>query len=303
MENNIKNLKIYRNVKKFVVNRVTPIVLAGAIISGVTIAQKASSKRFNYGDNSLTSISDSLSVNDDITNIDNNIRYQEEEEGKLLKELDKEFINAYNTLDKKKCNDIIAELSKIILKAQIADGYNLDYKEIKYFDIFGFRNDADATVRDEYGVLFMYKGEDYIIKSKGFAEEICYMYRAASKNQLDYNKQDILNTDLKSAYNKLKSTLTDKLVMNNHSVKSKFVTEKVSEGEKIKEQKIKYDGTFNFDGNGKLQRNAERYIKICKDKVEFISKKEINNYYNNNDNNDIENEVVVYEDKLPKKTR
>lgn len=299
----INNLKIYRNVKNFVVNRATPFVLAGSIIAGTVVSQKAINKRQNYGDYSLTSISDSLSVNDDITTIDDNIKYQEEENGKLIKELDREFINAYNTLDKRKCNDIIAELSKIILKAQIADGYNLDYKEIKYFDIFGFRNDVDATIGDEYGVLFMYKGEDYIIKSKGFAEEICYMYRAASKNQLDYNKEYILNTNLKSAYNKLKSTLTDKLVMNNHSVKSKFVTEKVSDGEKRNEQKIKYDGTFNFNGNGKLQRNAEKYTKICKDKVKFISKKEINNYSNNYDNNDIENEVIIYENKLPKKTR
>lgn len=303
MKNNIKNLKIYSTVKKFVVNRVTPIVLAGSIISGIVISQKFSNKRQNYGDNSLTSISDSLAVNDDITNIDNNIRYQEEEEGKLLKELDKNFINAYNTLDKKKCNEIIAELSKIILKAQIADGYNLDYKEIKYFDIFGFRNDADATIRDEYGVLFMYNEEDYIIKSRGFAEEICYMYRAASKNQLNYEKDDLLNTDLKSAYNKLKATLTDKLVINNHSIKSKFVTENVRTGDKIKEQKIKYDGTFNFDGNGKLQRNAERYTKICKDKVEFISKKVIDNNSDNQANNDIENQVVIYENNLPKKTR
>ena len=179
-----------------------------------------------------------------------------------INDLDKELIEAYNSQDKYKCNEIIGEISYIILKSLIAEGYNIDYNKIKNFNIIGNflegYNDWSGkhNTITEYGVEFEYEGINYKFEAEEFARKICIIYRASKANQLvnEDEYSDFNYFHIPQAYKELANSLETIVKSRNEEHTNKFDQE-VGE---------------NFDGFFSLEENKEKKNTIKKYKKEKI---------------------------------
>ena len=119
----MNNLKIYKETKKdknYIISRIAPISIS-AIIAISMLSGCSKKEETNH---SLKTTIEALHKEDELSKVDNYLLENS------INELDKEFLNAYRNNDIDKCNLIMSDMSALILKAQIADRYNLDYNKI-----------------------------------------------------------------------------------------------------------------------------------------------------------------------------
>ena len=262
-------------------------VLAATSLTG------CSKKTDNY---SLTDIYKGLTIDDDLTGVDNYIdseKFDSEDASEVLmhdvteykskvtdndifataynnsselslSELDDIFREAYINKDATTCNMSMCLLSNLIIKANVIDAYNLDANKLKDFCIIGnsikYYIDGEEINEDEYGVSFSYDNEAYLLSATGTeACDICSISRAAYQGQLELNYSHDSKYKIENAYNKLKDILLMDLRYKNEQNQREF-----TEGLIFKKiyKGLSFDGSFSFMKNDKKKNLVNGYLDL-----------------------------------------
>ncbi len=240
---------------------------------------------------SLTDVYKGLTIDDDLTRVDNyidNEKLDSENASKILmfktsvtnndifasaynnsselslSELDDIFREAYINKDSETCNIAICLLSNLIIKANIIDAYNLDANKLEDFHIIGnsIKYNADGTEmrEDEYGVSFKYDNEKYKLSAKGTeAYDICSIARAAYYNELEHNYSYDSKYVMENTYNKLKDILLMDLKYDNEQNQKKVDTGLIF---KNTYKGLNFDGSFSFVKNDEKKKKVKGYLDL-----------------------------------------
>ena len=216
----MQNLNINNNLKKGLKYKLALIGLTTTLTASMLTGCGKKDKP-NY---SLNTIVKALHEEDNLTEVDDRLIENK------INELDKEFRQAYKKQDIEKCNEIMGKMSYYILKALVAEGYDIEYDKIKDFEIIGnflrYYNywAGEHYTETEYGVEFEYKGTTYRLEAEGIARVVCVIYRASQKNQLvdedKYTDFDYLR--IPEAYEYLKEALATTLDSNSKKHTNKY---------------------------------------------------------------------------------
>ena len=238
-----------------------------------------SKKTDNY---SLTDVYKGLTIDDDLTRVDNyidNEKFDSENASKILmfktsvtnndifanaynnsselslSEIDDIFREAYIKKDSETCNIAICLLSNLIIKANIIDAYNLDANKLEDFHIVG-----NSMREDEYGVSFKYDNEKYKLSAKGTeAYDICSIARAAYYNELEHNYSYDSKYVIENTYNKLKDILLMDLKYDNEQNQKKVVTGLIF---KNTYKGLNFDGSFSFVKSDEKKKKVKGYLDL-----------------------------------------
>ena len=159
-------------------------------------------------------------------------------------------------------------MSEKILKAQVAEGYRLDYNKIKKFEVLGYlgKEDLDNGKQfsiTEYGLSFEYEGKSYQMEAKTEdARKLCVIARAADKNEL---VMDLSDTDfdyfyLPTAYDLLCSAISESFEYENNKHQNVYNANEITEN-----RGYEYDGYFG------LKQDAKK-VKVIKRELEKNNK-------------------------------
>lgn len=250
----MKNFNIYTEPKKNITYKLkkgTSKKLAAIGLSMVLATTSLTGCGNNNKTYSLTSSVEALSEKKGLTYIDEYLSISD------IEKLDKEFINAYNKGNTKKCNETMEKICTIILKAQIAEGYNLNFADIKNFEVIADRGKVTNTDlpehnESEYGVSFDYQGETYRFETiEGNSRKICVIERAGLQDQLvaRENETDFDYFYLPNSYKVAEEALKQVLKYNNKEHVNKY----------DKGKGYEYDGYFKFKNDKSKAKTIKKY--------------------------------------------
>ncbi len=210
----MKDLKLFNKLNENIKYKLAIVGLSG-VLAATTLSGCGKKINNNY---SLEKNVEALSKDEKLTNIDEYLL-----ENKIEK-LDKEYNEAYKNKDIYKSNEIMNQMTTLILKALTAESYNIDFNEIKNFEVIGLLAkdyipmENEKISKTEYGIKFNYNGTDYTFEaSDGLARKLCVIARAGLNNQLVSEEEKTENDYFKLpiAYEKLKEALYNNLYTNN----------------------------------------------------------------------------------------
>lgn len=165
----------------------------------------------------------------------------------LIETLDMSFFNSYKNGDYVWCCITLNSLINEILKAKVAEAYNLDINKINKFDcvkcIFKEPVNGEILSAREFGIVFEYEGVKYSICLDKNAELIGMIYDDLYRGMIGFkNDDDIYWMTFDEAYGWVKGILLSKPNICNDEVTFKCVDyySDSSVGE------IKWDGTFEL---------------------------------------------------------
>ena len=239
--------------------------LLASLLVGLSVTELVGCSKQEQECYKLNSMVEALHENDAVSKVDNYLLkgIDFEGENKTLEELDNMFIKYYSSGDVYKCNEIIKSISTAILKAQIAEGFELDYDKIKDFEVIGFLgkqgldNGKNAS-QPEYGVSFKYDGKLRQIEATSDpARMICVIARAADKYQLvnDNSQTEFYYFYLPVAYDILSSSLEDSITYKRDKHQITYVGI-----DEIKTQGYEYDGYFNLKRDETKKENIKNNL-------------------------------------------
>lgn len=252
--------------------------LLAAALSSLTLAGCSS---VNSKKVSGREICDGLSSKEDLTDLDEHLNtlkagpyyYVQGEDLKLelvdnrydfkIEELEEEINKDEDACDIAKCNELLEVTIYEIIKTEIAESLGKEYDDIEV-RIDGNRYDPsieDSTV-SLYSVNISIGDKQYKYEGKDKARELFYYYRAASKQQLEYN-------ELKECYNYIKKAMMlkvktkDKEITHKGTAYSDYKTDRF--GQRIREKvEYKFDGYIDLVKDKEKQEAVKTYIKTQK---------------------------------------
>lgn len=299
-----------------IINKKLAIFALSSVLAATSLTG-CSKKTDNY---SLTDVYKGLTIDDDLTRVDNYIdseKFDSEDASEILmfktnitdndifataynnsselslSELDDIFREAYINKDSATCNLAICLLSNLIIKANVIDAYNLDANKLEDFHIIGnsikYNIDGTEFNEDEYGVSFKYDDETYKLSAKGTeAYDICSIARAAYYGELELVYANDSKYEIENAYNKLKDILLMDLKYKNEQNQKKVATGIIF--------KDTYKG-LNFDGSFSFVKNDEKK-NMVKGYLDLINEHKLGSKNNTKDSSTTSNEE---KNNLPKK--
>ena len=261
----MNNLKIYKETKKgknYIISRIAPISIS-AIIAVSMLSGCSKKEETNH---SLKTTIEALHKEDELSKVDNYLLENS------INELDKEFLNAYKNNDIDKCNLIMSDMSALILKAQIADKYNLDYNKIEEFNVLGtilenYNAWVDETeYKGEYGIEFTYNGLTNRIEAEdGLARELCVIEKAGKKYQLVANEKD---TEFDYFY------IPEAYKLLNEAISNTLESDKIAHTNEFGDDSgYAYDGYFNLEQDPAKEKAIKKALKEYDKQQKRLAKK------------------------------
>ena len=161
----------------------------------------------------------------------------------------------------------MTEMSTLILKALTAEGYNIDFNQIKNFEVLGLIAKDYLTGEEieysatEYGIKFDYDNNTYRIEAideYSLERQLCVIARAGMHNQLvsEEEKTDNYYFQLPNAYEILKEALSKTLKIKNKKHSRTYTDAK---GEETKG--YKFDGYFTLKNNKAKEKTIQKSLK------------------------------------------
>ena len=211
---NFNNFNEYKQNVKYKIKK--GAVITGFALLPITITSCGHNNEEHLN---VTQTVNALSEKEGLTYVDEYLKASD------IEGLDKDFQAAYIEYNHDKCNDILCEISSVIIKALVAESFDINIADIEDFEILGkMFHDKDADIgyysNPEYGVHFKYKGKSVNYETpKGYIiRDIVVIQRAALQNELTLNKNNTSFPELlyiPAAYEKLSEVLKTTLKYDN----------------------------------------------------------------------------------------